>query len=139
MFYLDELPCPADKVIQEPRLVSIINQKKAEKKKLVYCSLGTVTREFQRDCEVFFNKVLKGAQENTQLHFILNVGKHFDVHKLDPLPGNVSVFDKVEQHSLLKEVDVMINHGGINSIKECIVNEVPMLVYPLSPYWDQPG
>jgi len=33
----------------------------------------------------------------------------------------------------------MINHGGINTIKECIHENVPMLTYPLSPEWDQPG
>ncbi|AWW31655.1 hypothetical protein DN752_16820 [Echinicola strongylocentroti] len=139
VFYLDELPCPAGMGLGDPRLVSIVTLKKIEGKCLVYCSLGTVTKEFQRDCERFFNKVLDVAKAKTKLHFILNIGQHFDVHKLDDLPDNVSVFDRVEQHRLLKEVDVMINHGGINSIKECIVNEVPMLVYPLSPYWDQPG
>jgi UDP:flavonoid glycosyltransferase YjiC (YdhE family) len=33
----------------------------------------------------------------------------------------------------------MITHGGMNSIAECIKMEIPMLVFPLSPYWDQPG
>ncbi|TVR68710.1 MAG: hypothetical protein EA408_13190, partial [Marinilabiliales bacterium] len=35
--------------------------------------------------------------------------------------------------------DIMITHGGMNTITECILHEIPMLVYPVSPDWDQPG
>ena len=34
---------------------------------------------------------------------------------------------------------MMITHGGMNSITECIFRQIPMLVYPLNRNWDQPG
>ena len=41
------------------------------------------------------------------------------------------------------EADIMITHGGMSSMTECIFCEVPVmgypLSYPLSVDWDQPG
>ena len=53
--------------------------------------------------------------------------------------SNIAFFKNVPQPILLKDVDVMINHGGMNSITECILAEVPMLIYPGSRYLDQYG
>jgi|GEM_PF-5487445 len=39
-------------------------------------------------------------------------------------------FDWMPQLSVLKLADVCINHGGINTIHECLYSDTPMIIYP---------
>jgi UDP:flavonoid glycosyltransferase YjiC (YdhE family) len=48
-------------------------------------------------------------------------------------------FTRVLQMEVLKNSDLFITHGGMGSIKESVEYEVPMIVYPLDPIYDQNG
>ena len=106
---------------------------------MIYCSLGTVTNEDLEYCDAFFKKMLIVCSQNPQYKIILSVGKYYNINKLFPIPINLYVFQQVPQIDLLTRCDLMITHGGMNTITECVFAGVPMLVYPLSPNWDQPG
>lgn len=106
--------------------------------RLVYCSLGTISTMHNKRCGLFFNKVID-AFKNSPWTVILSTGNDTDQLNLDHGYGNIHTFCSVPQLSVLKYCDIMITHGGLNSITECIVNEVPMLVYPLNNKWDQNG
>lgn len=137
VFYFGQMPeVPSDK-IDEPRLSALLKHLPAEN--IIYCSLGTVTFHNLKLCHGFFERIIMVAVKNPQWHFILNVGKHYDINTLSATPQNLSVFVHVPQRQLLSKVAIMINHGGINSIKECLSANIPMIVYPLSRKWDQPG
>jgi UDP:flavonoid glycosyltransferase YjiC (YdhE family) len=47
----------------------------------------------------------------------------------DSLPENVHVFPWVPQLELLEHADAALVHGGTNTAEECVVAQVPMLVY----------
>lgn len=106
---------------------------------VVYCSLGTITAGYKKKVRNFFLKMSHVARINPGFLFILSTGKDFDINELLPAPENLFVFEHVPQIDLLQYCHVMITHGGMNSITECVFNAVPILVYPLSPDWDQPG
>lgn len=106
---------------------------------VIFCSLGTVTFGHMKRLDRFFKKMKCVAIINPDLQFILSVSEFFDIEHLHPVPENLTVFSSLPQSDLLQYCDIMINHGGMNSITECVFNEVPMIVYPLSPDWDQPG
>lgn len=106
---------------------------------IIFCSLGTITELFHRVKRVFLKRILKVALKNPTDLFILSAGKNFNLSEFYPIPDNLFLFDFLPQVDLLQYCDIMINHGGMNTITECIFCEVPMMVYPLSPYWDQPG
>ena len=129
--------------IKKPRynnLINVISQFKAKNDGFViYGSLGTITATIKKEVKVFFQKIIKVAGHNPDDLFVLSVGKSFNIRELFPVPENVYLFDFIPQVDLLQYCDVMITHGGMNSITECIFCEVPMLVYPLSKNWDQPG
>ena len=55
-----------------------------------------------------------------------------------PRPANVHYFDWLPQRALLPEVDLCINHAGINTLHECLYCGTPMLVYSGGRH-DQPG
>jgi len=129
----------ANQEITDLRLLTIIEKKKISGNLIIYCSLGTVTSKYSKVCTTFFNKIIKAAHQLPQLQFVLSVGKDYDLTLLKDKPSNVSIFLKVEQKELLQKTDLMISHGGMNSVMECIQGTVPMIIYPLSTDWDQPG
>lgn len=128
-----------DKLRYGNLLAQLESGKENLKEFTVYCSLGTITRKFKKEVKKFFKKMAKVALLNPNYLFVISTGADFDVEVLYPTPNNLFIFDYVPQIKLLQYCDVMITHGGMNSITECIYNNVPMLVYPLSPQWDQPG
>jgi zeaxanthin glucosyltransferase len=129
--------------ISEARYSILLARIEATKKDnngfVVYCSLGTISSNFKKEVTKFFKKMVQVSKSNADYLFILSTGKDFNINDLYPIPDNLFVFDFVPQVNLLHYCDLMITHGGMNSITECIYNDVPMLIYPLSPHWDQPG
>jgi UDP:flavonoid glycosyltransferase YjiC (YdhE family) len=48
---------------------------------------------------------------------------------LHDLPENVHLFSWVPQLKVLREADVAVVHGGVNTVDECVLAGVPMLIY----------
>ena len=117
----------------------IEKQKKINNRFVIYCSMGTVTATFKKKLFTFFSKMKKVAELKPDIMFIFSISENLDIESLLPYPSNVTIFTSVPQYILLEYCDIMVTHGGMNSIVECVFNEVPMLVYPLSTRWDQPG
>ena len=101
--------------------------KKDPNKKLIYISLGTVFNlnvEFYKKCiEVFVN--------SKEFQVIISIGKLINIKDLGEIPENISIFNYVPQLQILKQCDVFITHGGINSVNEGIyMNHLPLIVIP---------
>ena len=103
---------------------------------LLYCSLGTAGWRYKGGMQ-FLRKVVRVAG-GQPWNLILSIGE-MDRHQLGTLPENVAVFNTVPQLKVLRSCDLMITHGGMNSIKECYDCKVPMLVYPGNNAIDQVG
>lgn len=128
----------------EGRLKLIIEETNKEKAinpraRLIYCSLGTVTAEYLKICKRFFKHIGEVCLRNQEWKIVLSVGTFFNISEIPSIPQNLYIFDKVPQLALLEHCDVVINHGGMNTIYECIMAEKPMVVYPLSLKVDQNG
>jgi len=92
---------------------------------VIYISLGTVVK----GAVSFFDKCIE-AFRNEQVEVIISAGRSFPIHKLKEIPENIKVYDVVPQLLVLKQADVFITHGGMNSISEALVHRVPMVVIP---------
>lgn len=101
-----------------------IDFKKANRP-VIYISLGTVVK----GAVSFFNKCIE-AFRNEQVEVIISVGRNFPIHKLKEIPDNIKVYDVVPQLSVLKQADVFVTHGGMNSISEALAHGVSMVVIP---------
>jgi zeaxanthin glucosyltransferase len=75
--------------------------------------------------------------QKPEWHLLLSLGRHLRVEELGTLPPNVHATASVPQLAVLERARVMVTHGGLGSVKECIQFGVPMLVIPLA--IDQPG
>ncbi|MCG2589185.1 glycosyltransferase [Rhodohalobacter sulfatireducens] len=144
VFYFGKHENSSFEKIEDRRLLDLLKKVQEQKnlgqdKMLIYCSLGTLTQIREKICRKFFRKIIITAKNHPAIEFILSIGEHFDINDLSDTPENLRIFSLVPQKQLLENVDIMITAGGLNSIRECIDAEVPMIVYPMNKKADQPG
>ena len=113
----------------------IIESKTNYNKKLIYCSITTMTKTEDTS---FVEKVIDAVKDEKNWELIISLGGKLSTDAFTDLPKNVHVFKWVPQLYLLSKIDCSINHGGIHTINECISNKVPMLIYSGKKY-DQNG
>mgnify|MGYP000857320805 CR=1 FL=1 len=113
------------------RVIEFIqNERKKKNIYLIYCSLGTLNDFDLQNSVKIFQLVIGVARKNKNYRFIISIGEFVDPAYLLPTPNNVFLFKLIPQIHQLTFCDIMIAHGGQNSITECIMNEVPLLIYP---------
>ena len=107
------------------------------KKKVIYCSFGTVSYKDTRRISLFMEKLLRAKSEFGEgAILVISKGKlPFEW----PEMKDTYYFDYLPQLDFLNFCDLMVTHGGHNSIKECYQKGVRMLVYPHMEDNDQPG
>ena len=93
--------------------------------KLIYISMGTVNNDMMH-----FYKACISALANTDYQVIMSVGNLVSVEDFGYLPDNISVFNHVDQISVLNEADVFVSHCGMNSVSESLYFEVPLVMLP---------
>lgn len=106
--------------------------------KWVYCSLGTLNLLHNPKCLQFLEQVLEVFRQKPEWNLVLATGM-IETRQLSKVPDNVLVYKKVPQLEVLKRCQVIITHGGLNSVLEAIDHKVPLLTYPLNERWDQNG
>jgi len=104
-------------------------------KPLVYCSLGSDAR-FYPAAAHFFRAVAEASRLRPEWQWVLSVGPHSDPSAYAG-GKNLTVVKWAPQMALLQIASVMVTHGGLNSILECIHFGVPMVMAPATR--DQPG
>jgi zeaxanthin glucosyltransferase len=103
---------------------------------LVYCSLGSSAPSYPH-AERFFAAVVGASRIRRDWSFVLHVADHPAPQAYAAQEPNLHVHRWVPQLSLLRDASVMVTHGGLNSIMECIHFQVPMVIVPGAR--DQPG
>jgi UDP:flavonoid glycosyltransferase YjiC (YdhE family) len=99
-------------------------------KRIVYCSLGTQSHLVPNGRKIL-QAIIDAISMETDLQLVLTTGAHLRPEEFRNRSANVILTQWAPQLELLKRTSVMITHGGFNSIKECILFEVPMIVFPL--------
>lgn len=121
-------------------VLKILREKKINNEvKIIYCSLGTLSIVHNKNCLRLIKKVVGAISQQKSYLLIVSIGFEIDLQELGAIPKNVSIYNQVPQLEVLKYTDLMITHGGANSVIECILSGVPMLSYPLNSKWDQNG
>ena len=99
---------------------------------LIYASLGT-TRNVQP--HVFY--MIAEACQDLDLQLVISLGGRFDPDSFADLPGNPLTARYAPQLKLLKLAQVVITHGGSNTVFESLMEGKPMVAIPLA--YDQPA
>ena len=93
--------------------------------KIILCSFGTLVSE--HDKQHFLNRLNEAVRNENVLLIVVSKNMNIIAAKNE----NVLIYPSVPQLDLLKYCDLMIHHGGFNTIKECMQFQVPMLIYAL--------
>lgn len=109
-------------------------QKLDPTKRLIVCSLGSQSQTLL-GAKNFFQVIINAVSDLTDCQLILVTGAHF-VHDFPRVPANVIVMPRVPLLQMIEKADVLITHGGFNTIKEGLLLGTPMIVFPFSN--DQP-
>ena len=72
------------------------------------------------------------ALGRTDYRVIVSLGPQ---HELLRLADNMTGAEFLPQPAILPQVDLVVTHGGNNTVTECFHNGLPMVVLPL--FWDQ--
>ena len=93
--------------------------------RLIYAGFGSV---FSTDLD-FVARLIRVVAERPGWELILSLSDRVRPERLGSLPERVHVFSWVPQLQVLKQADAVVTHGGLNTLDECILSGVPMLVY----------
>ncbi|NDV61640.1 glycosyltransferase family 1 protein [Puniceicoccales bacterium CK1056] len=77
----------------------------------------------------FLARILQAVGSRPDWVLIGGLGHASTLEELKDIPPNAHVFEMIPQLAVLRQAHCSINHGGINSINECLVFRVPILVY----------
>lgn len=99
-------------------------------KRLIYCSLGSQTHLYS-ECKQFLQTMVDIMWGKQDCEMILATGRTVTPQELHSIPPNVFTVQTAPQLQILRRASLMVTHGGLNSVKECIYFGVPMIVFPL--------
>jgi MGT family glycosyltransferase len=94
---------------------------------LIYLSLGSLG-----SADVELMERLVEALGSTPHRYVVSKGPQHDRYELAP---NMAGAEFLPQVSVLPQVDLVITHGGNNTVTECMHFGKPMVVLPI--FWDQ--
>jgi MGT family glycosyltransferase len=99
---------------------------------MVYASLGT-TRNVRASV---FRLIAEGCQD-LNLQLVISLGGRFEPELFADLPGQPLVTRYAPQLELLRIAEIVITHGGSNTVFEALMEGKPMIAIPLA--HDQPA
>jgi MGT family glycosyltransferase len=114
--------------IEERTNESNFNYKKDPNKKLIYISLGTISHQNDK----FYLQCIESFKDSENYQVLMSVGNTTDMKIFKEIPSNFSIFNYVVQAEVLKQTDIFITHGGLNSVQEGILNHVFLIVIPVA-------
>jgi MGT family glycosyltransferase len=98
---------------------------------VVYVTMGTVAHRFAN----VFPPIL-AALRDEPIDLVVTVGREQDPAALGPQPSNVHVERYIPQTLIFPRCDLVIMHGGFNSMQSALYHGLPMLFIPIMA--DQP-
>jgi len=107
------------------RLEMIFQRHDRSEKTLIYAGFGSF---FSTDLD-FVHRLFTAVAKRDNWDLVISLGGRAKPTDLGRLPGNVHAFGWLPQLEVLQHSDVAVTHGGLNTIDECVLSGVPMLIY----------
>ena len=95
------------------------------RRKIIYAGFGSV---FSTDLDLL-KRLVQAVADRRDWDLVITLSDRVSRGALGKLPDTVLALPWVPQLRVLRDADVCVTHGGINTIDECVSCGVPMLVY----------
>lgn len=92
---------------------------------LIYAGFGSF---FTTDLSLL-RRLVAAVADRDDRQLLISLGGRGSAADLGRLPDNARAFDWLPQLEVLRHAGVAVTHGGINTLDECVLAGVPMLVY----------
>jgi len=99
---------------------------------LIYASLGT-----RKNNQWAIFCLISEACQQLDLQLVISLGGRRDPEMFDDLPGHPLVVRDAPQLELIKRAEIVITHGGLNTVLETLLEGKPMIAIPMA--YDQPA
>jgi zeaxanthin glucosyltransferase len=99
---------------------------------LIYASLGT-----RKNSQPAILRLISEVCQELDLQLVISLGGRLDPGMFGDLPGQPLVVRYAPQLELLKRVEIVITHGGLNTVLETLLEGKPMIAIPMA--HDQPA
>jgi zeaxanthin glucosyltransferase len=99
---------------------------------LIYVSLGTA-----RKIQPAIFRIIAEACQGLGLQVVISLGGSRSPEMFEDLPGDPLVVREAPQLELIKVAKIVINHAGINTVLETLMEGKPMIAIPIA--HDQPA
>lgn len=118
--------------LRQPQAITPVSQSHAERP-LIFASLGTLQGHRYR----LFRTIARACRRMNVRLLIAHCGglNARQVEKL--IARGAEVTDFADQTAVMRDADVVVTHGGMNTVMDAINSTTPILVIPLA--FDQPG
>lgn len=93
----------------------------------VYATLGTIVNRSPG----IFAAILEGLRDEP-ITLILTIGRNQDPTEFGPQPANVHIERYVPQTLLLPYCDLVVTHGGFNTVQSVLCAGLPMVILPIA-------
>jgi MGT family glycosyltransferase len=103
---------------------------------LIFCTLGSES-SYYKHSKRFFQTVIDAVAEKPEWQLVMAISNRMSADDFHGLTDNIVLVNWAPHLELLEKASVMINHGGLGTVKECILSVVPMIAFPTTA--DQPG
>jgi UDP:flavonoid glycosyltransferase YjiC (YdhE family) len=107
---------------------------------LVYCNISTLLekkmknrhgRRLIADCRTFIATILASFTSRPEWRLVLSCGPFAKEYGQASLAKNIRVFEQVPQLEVLKKASLVITQGGAGTVRECVSQGRPMVVFPM--------
>lgn len=115
----------------------IVQRRRSIDHKIIYLSMGSLASTNVGQEIRILNKIITSLEQDDGITLIV-ASSNYQLLTCANRKSTL-LFEWLPQQSLLDYCDLMISHGGMNSICECIQANVPMLIHPFNRKSDQPG
>jgi MGT family glycosyltransferase len=99
---------------------------------LIYASLGT-----RKNSQPAIFPLIAEACDALNLQLVISLGGRRDPETFDDLPGHPVIVRDAPQLELIKRAEIVITHGGLNTVLETLLEGKPMIAIPMA--YDQPA
>jgi zeaxanthin glucosyltransferase len=100
------------------------------RKPLIVCAMGS--RVVERDATIrFFRVLIEAARSRPDWQVIIATGRDVSPASFGTVPAHVHLRTWLPQLQVLRDANVMINHAGTGTVKECLLLGVPMVAFAL--------